>query len=294
MDYEEIAREVRRIGDDESLLDEQRLGARAQALCCLSTAQEYIRLRRRWQDLTPLQREVETLRARLESVNERLFQRLRRDIRSGALRGERLRTYLDRFTAYRPQATAQTHLGYDDLDLLVNGLFGLDVPPVPTRRLEPEMIHLEFTPARAILDLVDHAGIQATDVFCDIGSGLGQVTILVHLLTGIRAIGIEAEPAYCHFARQRAEELGLGEVAFVNADARHADYRQATLLFMFSPFRGFMLQAVLAKLRDQARERPFRLCTYGPCTLQVAKQPWLSCINAGADDAYKLAIFKSI
>ena len=44
------------------------------------------------------------------------------------------------------------------------------------------------TPARVILELVDRARPRPDQLFIDIGSGLGLVPLLVHLLTGVRAV----------------------------------------------------------------------------------------------------------
>jgi SAM-dependent methyltransferase len=156
------------------------------------------------------------------------------------------------------------------------------------------MVHLEPTPARAILDMVDRLHLTKDDVFYDLGSGLGQVVILVRLLTGVRAVGIEVEPSYCEVARDRAWVLGLSGVTFVNEDARQADYAEGTVFYLFTPFMGNMLQAVLDRLCTEARKRPLRVCTYGPCTPHVARQPWLRSADANADHEFKLAIFRSV
>jgi protein-L-isoaspartate O-methyltransferase len=100
------------------------------------------------------------------------------------------------------------------------------------------MVHLEVTPARAILDMVDHVPFRPDDV---IGSGLGHVALLVAWLTGITVKGIEIDPGYCQKAQQLVAELGVGNVDFVTADARTAVYDEGTIFFMFTPFRGQML-----------------------------------------------------
>jgi hypothetical protein len=77
----------------------------------------------------------------------------------------------------------------------------------------------------------------------------------------------------------------------VNLDAREADYAGGTVFFMFTPFVGSMLQAVLDRLYREAKRRPIRVCTFGPCTLEVAKQPWLKSMDGNADHEFKLAVF---
>jgi hypothetical protein len=83
-------------------------------------------------------------------------------------------------------------------------------------------------------------------------------------------------------------------VTFVNADAREADYADGTVFFMFTPFKGAILDAVLARLEQEARERPIVVCTYGSCTLYVAEQAWLNSVDDNADHEFKLAVFDSV
>jgi SAM-dependent methyltransferase len=156
------------------------------------------------------------------------------------------------------------------------------------------MIHLEPTPARVVLELVDRVSWQPSDVFYDIGSGLGQVPLLVHLLAGVRAVGVEIEPAYCRVARAAAAALGLSGVSFVQGDARQAAYGQGTVFYLFTPFVGEMLQAVLDRLCAQTRGRVVTLCSYGPCSPHVAWQGWLRSLVPDPKHEFKLALFERV
>src|SRR4029078_9775031 len=49
-------------------------------------------------------------------------------------------------------------------------------------------------PVDALLRIVDQAPVRASDVFVDVGSGLGRAAALVHLLTGAATIGLEIQP----------------------------------------------------------------------------------------------------
>ena len=126
------------------------------------------------------------------------------------------------------------------------------------------------------------------------GSGLGQVPILVDLLSEAKAKGVEFEPAYCDYARGCAAELNLSGIEFINVDARIADYADGTVFYMYTPFEGRLLQEVLEKLHRESRRKMIRLFTYGSCTLEVSQQSWLKCINQNGNRIYKLAIFKSL
>jgi hypothetical protein len=116
--------------------------------------------------------------------------------------------------------------------------------------------------------------------------------MLVSLLTGARAIGIEREPTFCAYAQARAEALGLTGVALRTADARQADYREGSVFFMYHPFTGAILEAVLKRLREQTAGRKIRLCTLGRCTFTVAQEQWLAAEGGPLDEA-RIAVFSS-
>ena len=183
--------------------------------------------------------------------------------------------------------------GYDSLDALLAGLLLVSDAPEPARELEPEMVSYQPTPARIILELVERMAFTQQDVFYDIGSGLGHVCILVHLLGGVRARGVEHDPAYCDYARRCAGGLNVSDVEFLNVDARVADYSEGTVFFMYTPFEGRMLQQVLGRLGAASRTKRVRLCTYGPCTLVVSRQGWLQPEGQNDDQIYRLAVFTS-
>jgi hypothetical protein len=130
--------------------------------------------------------------------------------------------------------------------------------------------------------------------FCHLGSGLGQVPILVNLLSGITVKGIEFEPAYCHYVREGAADLNLSRVEFINVDACKADYSDGTVFYLYTPFTGSLLQELLEKLRGESRRRRIRLFTYGPCTPEVYQQSWLKGVDQNGTDLYKLGVFSSL
>jgi SAM-dependent methyltransferase len=228
-----------------------------------------------------LQQQAIDLQQRLEAINAELFQTMRAGIQAGRYTRQQLRQEFDQYTAYRADQPGQAHLGHEGLDVLVRGI--LETEPLPPETEPPgeEMIHFERTPASAILEMIDRAGFSPGRIFYDLGSGLGQVVILVNLLTSVWAKGIEIEPAYHAYAQQSALKLGLEQVVLLNADARNVNYNDGDIFFLFTPFTGSLLQTVLDKLRDVARIHSITICTYGPCTLTVAQQPWLNKLNCG-------------
>ena len=238
---------------------------------------------------------AEKLKSDLEEIDINLFQRLRANIRTGRFRGKEFKNLIHEwfdFNLYDKELPEEPR--YDNLDILINGLFPFQNIPDQTKDLEPEMVYYQKTPARVIFELIEKSHFKKEDVFFDLGSGLGQAVILVNLLTGITARGVEFEPAFCDYARDNARELNLSNVEFINVDARNADYSEGTVIFMFTPFKGEILQEVLAILRKESLQRKIKIFTYGPCTTQVALQSWLD--YAGPEDIniYKLGVFSSL
>ena len=219
---------------------------------------------------------AEKVKHRLEAINTKMFEKLRNEISQGKHRGEGLiqlvNKHIDQYFDDFPESGIA---GYDHLDIFINGLLSYRDMPAETKDLEPEMVFYQKTPARIIFELIKRTAFQPGDVFLDLGSGLGQVTMLVNLLTSVKSIGIEYEPAYCSYARARAASLNLYHVDFINEDARYADYSAGTIFFMYTPFSGEMLRDVLCKLDIEAGKRKIRIFTFGSCTTEIAQQHWL-------------------
>jgi len=87
--------------------------------------------------------------------------------------------------------------------------------------------------------------------------------------------------------------LGLQGVTFVIADARNANYSKGTVFFMYTPFKGKMLQEVLDVLKKESLKREIRIITYGPCTDGVAGQDWLYSTSGAEFNINKLTFFST-
>lgn len=292
-----IRAEIEAIERDETLREEVNFVERAEALDFVEfhivDRIDGLLCDGRTKDLAELKQRAESLKRCLEAVDEVLFRRVRAGIRSGDCLHEDLWQRLDDY-AGRISEESTDAANYDALDAFVNGLLRIEGEPHETREREPDMVALQPTPVRVIIKMIEVTPVTPSDVFYDVGSGLGQVPILVYLLTGAAARGIEFEPSYCDYARRCAQELGLKQVAFENRDARGADYADGTIYFMYTPFTGIMLQEVLDRLRDESRNRRIKVCTYGPCTPQVSNQRWLRRVTQDVDRALTLAVFESV
>jgi len=294
----EIRSNIEAIEDHTALYEETNFGERSEALDFLDSDVidriEGLLLKDGLSEaLTNLEQYAETVKTRLEGVDESLLQRLRQDIASGNCTGAELRQRIAGYAGDASEGGRQADEGYDSLDALVNGLLLTEPAPEGPRQRDPEMFLYQPTPARIVLEMVDTADFRQHDVFYDIGSGLGQVSILVHLLTGIRAMGVEVEPAYCDYAKRCASGLNLSQVQFITVDAREADYSDGTIFFLYTPFEGGMLDRVLERIRHVSMRGRIRLYTYGACTLQVTRHKWLSRLDQNGDQVNRLAMFTS-
>jgi hypothetical protein len=290
----QLANEIQAIESDGALLEETNFAGRSEAIDFLDfhiidRINGLLAQGSHPDELELLRARAARIKASLERIDTSLFERVREEIAAGVRCGsfERIiRGLLD-------NAAATNEQGYDVLDTFVNGLFSDQPLPAETKALMPRMVSFHKTPVRVVIELIRLAEMGGDDVFVDIGSGLGQVVLLVNLFTGAKGRGIEYEPAYCAYAGAIASRIRLSDTEFVNADARDGDYSKGTVFFLYTPFEGRMFQDLLRLLQNESLARVIRIFTYGPCSAKVATENWLRCVNGIPDDPYLLCLFVS-
>ncbi len=230
------------------------------------------------------------LSAMLEDANGKLYQAVRDQIQ----RGEGCGLLLEAIGQQGLDTETSRCVGgdsYDYLDELIGGVLRLEKPEAEVALLEKEMVRYQPTPARHMMDLIRQAALTEKDVLIDLGSGMGHVPILAGVCSSARCIGVELEAAYVHCARLSARALGLGNVSFVQLDARVADPSAGTVFYLYTPFTGSILRSVLDSLCKAAANREIRVCTFGPCAATVAREPWLKSADTPAAD--RITVFSS-
>jgi hypothetical protein len=292
----EIRSDIQAIEDDADIYDEIHFGPRADTIDFIDF---HIIDRIDALLATELNNELETLKERadkakhrLESIDTNLFKRLREQIRLGLYSQTFFGGVIHKYMG-DDVSVAAGKVGYDNLDVFINGLLSDQPLPEASKARDPEMVFYQQTPARIVFELADRAHLTPGNMFFDIGSGLGHVPILVNLLTGANTRGIEYEPAYYDYATACALKLNLANVAFINTTAQNGNYAGGAVFFMYTPFEGHMLQQMLEILRKESLNRTIRVFTYGPCSPYIAQQNWLICVNGPADDVYTLYEFRS-
>lgn len=126
----------------------------------------------------------------------------------------------------------------------------------------------------ALLRVIEQARVRASDVFVDVGSGLGRAAALVHLLTGASVIGLEIQPRLVLAARDLAARLLLSRASYVEGDAAELAgfITIGSIFFLYCPFSGDRLAKVVADLESIARTRTIRVCCVD---LPMPACPWL-------------------
>lgn len=173
------------------------------------------------------------------------------------LRGQAL---LERLLAVPPR----------DRDVWTDELLGLPEPP-PDEALPPGAVPYLPAGVEEILTLVREAPLRPGDELVDLGSGMGRVAILAHLLSGARARGVEIQAALVREATACCARLGLPDVTFTCADAAEVDL-DGSVFFLYAPFGGETLARVMRRLEAVARRRPIVVCAVG---LELPGERWL-------------------
>lgn len=97
----------------------------------------------------------------------------------------------------------------------------LDVPYVPTHE-------------SVVKGMLELAGVDASDVLYDLGSGDGRIPVAAALEYGARAIGIEIDSSRVALAEAYAAQMGVEhQVAFLQDDLFEIDFSPATVITMY-------------------------------------------------------------
>jgi hypothetical protein len=174
-------------------------------------------------------------------------------------------------------------------DAWFDAVLGLDEIPDDGRDLPRGCVPYMPCPVDALLRALEHADVKASDVFVDIGSGLGRAMLLAHFLTGAAAIGLEIQPALVRISREIEKRMNVSGVSTLEGDAVELTARVAagSVFFLYCPFSGERLERLLATLEPIARARPIRVCCVD---LPLPARPWLTQISPKAGE---LAVYRS-
>jgi SAM-dependent methyltransferase len=161
-----------------------------------------------------------------------------------------------------------------DRDTWVDRALGLPEPPTDGPELPRGCVPYLPCSVDTLLRAIDSAAITESDVFVDVGSGLGRALTLVHLLTGASAVGLEIQPALVRESRKLASRLQLTRVTTLEGDASAlvSSLPRGSVWLLYCPFSGQRLSEFLARLEPLARAEPLRICGVDLADLEC---PWL-------------------
>jgi hypothetical protein len=285
-----LQREFDELQDNPALFDPHNFRVRKEALDLVEIITKFRSEDN--QDLINLQAQAQGLGEELQAFNRVLGEDFLERLNGNWTAPEGFRAWLDPYTEYVQNAWGKPHHGYESLDFLLDEVLLPQPHPLASQPREYGMVRYEPTPASVILELTERISFSDDDLFCDLGSGLGKVTMLVHLLTEVRCVGVEYQPDFCTYARQQADRLNLRDLSYLNTDARHASLSDATIFFFFNPFGGVIFDTVLEGLRLEAQQREIRICSYGSSSQPLSELPWLEHIPPVSEEEMALAIFR--
>ena len=145
------------------------------------------------------------------------------------------------------EATPQANDGIGTLEPLAattepDSPFEADAPP-PAR--SPDVIYVP-TPQPVVDAMLELAEVGPDDILYDLGSGDGRIPVTAAKEFGIRAVGIDINPARILEANANAEEAGVTDkVTFIEGDLFEANISEATVVTLY------LLQSLNVKLRPK-------------------------------------------
>ncbi len=176
-----------------------------------------------------------------------------------------------------------------DRDAWVDAVFGLDELLPDGAELPKGCVPYLPSAAEALHCLADKVPRQSGDVWVDVGSGVGRAAVFLHLLTGMRVVGIEVQSTHVRVAEALVAGLGLSDVSFVQGDVLELEDElvRGTVFFLYCPFSGERLWKCLAMLKKLAQKRTIWICTLD---LPLPECAWFEAVG---DDRMDLRIYRS-
>jgi SAM-dependent methyltransferase len=162
-------------------------------------------------------------------------------------------------------------------DHLVEEILDVAYPPLEEAPLRRDAVHYCPSGLAEILVAVESANLGPDKTFVDLGSGLGKVALLVALLTGARAYGLEIDPTLVAHARSAARSLGLDNVRFIEGDTLVAPLPRADVYYMYIPVTR--PEAVVRRLLPFTAERKTFVLSQ---PLDLKMLPWLRAGDAAS------------
>ncbi len=242
--------------------------------------------------LHPLLKHVERLhrmKSELQHAEQRSYDQLRAELRTAVTNhqadkeglrlvlGRQVHDVLGTSLEYYAQRKS-SGVDYDELDEFLNVLFSVGQVNEELVAMRPGLVSFQKTPARLILRLIELCELSKHDVVYDLGSGLGQSLLLLGMLSPARCIGIEVDKTLNELAKHSSTALGISFIDFRCMDAREAEFQDASVVYLYTPFRDTILREVLVRILQHTSGRPLRIVSSGDIGPSIAQLGILQCI----------------
>jgi hypothetical protein len=136
-------------------------------------------------------------------------------------------------------------------------------------RVKPDLAIYLPTPPEIVGEMLRLAGVAPGDVLYDLGCGDGRIVVAAAEKYGIRAVGVDINPARISEARANARRRGVAKrVQFILDDAKKVDFSSATVITIYLGADGNLrlVDRLRAELRPGARivSRDFQIYGWPP------------------------------
>ncbi|HEX9508837.1 MAG TPA: hypothetical protein VF939_00030 [Puia sp.] len=171
MAFFEIQSYIEAIERNSSLYEEKEFDKRIEVIDfiefqVIDQIEELLRKTAQPDRLILLKYRAEKVKSELEEIDIHLFQRLQATIRIEGYTGKEFKNLINEYVDFNLcDNEHQEEIGYDNLDIFINGLSPFQTMPEQTKDLEPEMVYYQKTPARIVFELVEKSHFMKEDVF---------------------------------------------------------------------------------------------------------------------------------
>lgn len=173
-----------------------------------------------------------------------------------------------------------------DRDAAIERLWDISAARYSSEPPGEHLIGYHASGVAAIVRALASVPVQPSDVFIDLGAGVGKVVLCARVLTGATVRGIELQSPLVAAARAAATRAGA-EVELILGDVQDADLQDGTVFFAYAPFTGRVLCNVMERLHAVAQRHAIVVCALG---FDLPDVPWL---RPRAMDAFWLTIYDS-
>lgn len=129
-------------------------------------------------------------------------------------------------------------------------------------------VNYSALPYHIIHRVLRHLSMKADEVFVDIGCGKGRVVCCAARMTLRKIVAIEVNEALLRLAVANVHKLRdrKTEIEAVAVRAEEYDYDDATVIYLFNPFDGPIMDKVFARIDTSFRRKPRKLrVVYANC-----------------------------